>query len=50
MIFRTPGRVDVEPPSVPDSLRECVAASPQAWEGTADDLESEVVEVFFSEL
>jgi hypothetical protein len=29
MIFRTPERVDVEPPSVADSLRECAAASPE---------------------
>jgi hypothetical protein len=30
VIFRTPGQVDVEPPSVADSLRECAAASPRA--------------------
>jgi hypothetical protein len=29
VIFRTPGRVDVEPPSVADRLRECVATSPE---------------------
>jgi hypothetical protein len=54
IIFRTQGRVDVEPPSVVDSLRECSAASPQAWQvvvdAVVDDLESEVGEVFFSEL
>jgi hypothetical protein len=50
MIFRTPGRVDVEPPSIADSLRECATMSPRAWQGTADDLEDKVVEIFFSEL
>jgi hypothetical protein len=45
MSFRTQGRGDVEPPSVVDSLRECAAASPRAWQGTADDLEDEVVEI-----
>jgi hypothetical protein len=52
MIFDTPGRVYVEPPSVADSLRECTTVSPQALQGTADadvvdDLEDEVVAVFF---
>jgi hypothetical protein len=28
--FRTLGRVDVEPPSVADSLRECAAVNPRA--------------------
>jgi hypothetical protein len=54
VIFRTPGRVDVEPPSVADSLRECAAASPRAWQATVDtvvdDVEDEVVEIFFVEL
>jgi hypothetical protein len=54
MIFRTPGRVDVEPPSVADSLHECAVASPRAYraavDAAVDDLESEVVEVFFSGL
>jgi hypothetical protein len=53
--FRTPGRVDVEPPSVADSLRECTASSPRAWQAAVDvdvvdDLEDEVVDVFFSGL
>jgi hypothetical protein len=55
VIFRTPGRVDVEPPSVADSLRECTTTSPRAWQAAVDavvdDVEDEVVEVyFFSEL
>jgi hypothetical protein len=29
--FRTQGRVDVESPSVANSLRECATASPRAW-------------------
>jgi hypothetical protein len=45
VIFCTQGRVDVEPPSVADSLRACATASPRAWQGTADDLEDEVVEI-----
>jgi hypothetical protein len=44
VIFRTPRRVDVEPPSV----AECAAASPRVWQGTADDLEDEVVKIFSS--
>jgi hypothetical protein len=36
VIFRTPEQVDIEPPSVADSLRECVAMSPRAWEGAVD--------------
>jgi hypothetical protein len=48
MSFRTLGRVDVEPPSVADSLRECATASPRAWQGTVDDLEDKVVEIFSS--
>jgi hypothetical protein len=48
--FRTQGRVDVEPPSVTDSLRECAAASPRAWQAAFDDVEEEVVAVFFSGL
>jgi hypothetical protein len=55
MIFDTPERVDVEPPSVADSLRECATASPRAWQAAVDvyvvdDVEDEVVEIFFSEL
>jgi hypothetical protein len=50
--FRTQGRVDVEPPSVADSLRECAATSPRAWQAAVDadvvdDVEDEVVEIFF---
>jgi hypothetical protein len=48
--FRTQGRVDVEPPNVADSLRECAAASPRAWQAAVDDVEDEVVEIFFSGL
>jgi hypothetical protein len=52
VIFRTPGRVDVEPPSVADSLRECAMASPWAWQGVVDavvnDIEDEVVDFFSS--
>jgi hypothetical protein len=52
MSFRTQGRVDVEPPSVADSLHGCATTSPQALQGTADadvvdDVENEVVEIFF---
>jgi hypothetical protein len=36
MSFHTQGRVDVEPPSVADNLRECAAASPRAWQATVD--------------
>jgi hypothetical protein len=54
VIFRTPGQVDVEPPSVADSLRGCAAASPRAWQAAVDaavdDVEDEVVEIFFSGL
>jgi hypothetical protein len=54
MIFRTPGRVDVEPPSVADNLRERATASPRAWQAAidtiVDDVEDEVVEIFFFEL
>jgi hypothetical protein len=54
MIFDTPGRVDVEPPSVTDSLRECTAVSPRAWQAAVDarvdDVEDEVVENIFFEL
>jgi hypothetical protein len=50
MIFRTQGRVDVEPPSVADNLRECSTMSPRAWQAgvdaAVDDVEGEVVEVF----
>jgi hypothetical protein len=50
MSFRTQGQVDVEPPSVADSLRECATTSPQAYQAAVDaavdDVESEVVEVF----
>jgi hypothetical protein len=49
VIFRTPGRVDVEPPSVVDSLRKCAAASLRAWQAAVDaivnDAEDEVVEI-----
>jgi hypothetical protein len=52
MSFHTQGRVDVEPPSVADSLRERAMASPRAWEATVDavvdDVEDEVVEIFSS--
>jgi hypothetical protein len=53
MSFRTQGRVDVEPPSVADSLRECAVASPRAWQAVVDadvvdDVEDEVVEIFSS--
>jgi hypothetical protein len=54
VIFCTQGRVDVEPPSVADSLRACATASPRAWQATVDtvvdDVEDEVVEIFFVEL
>jgi hypothetical protein len=48
VIFRTPGRVDVEPPSVADSLRECAMANLRAYQAAVDDLEDEVVEIFSS--
>jgi hypothetical protein len=53
MSVRTQGRVDVEPPRVADSLRECMAASPRAWQAIAemdvvDDVEDEVVTIFSS--
>jgi hypothetical protein len=52
--FRTQGRVDVEPPSVADSLRKCAMSSPRAWEATVDvdvvgDVEDEVVKIFSSD-
>jgi hypothetical protein len=50
VIFRTPGRVDVEALSVADSLRECAMTSPRAWKTAVDDVENEVVAVFFSGL
>jgi hypothetical protein len=54
VIFRTPGRVDVEPPSVADSLRECAMTSLQSLQAAVDtvvdDVEDEVVEIFFFEL
>jgi hypothetical protein len=60
VIFCTPGRVDVEPPSVADSLHECTAMSPRVYQAVVDadvvdadevdDVEDEVVEIFFSEL
>jgi hypothetical protein len=54
VVFRTPGRVDVEPPSVADNLRECAATSPRAWQAAVDavvdDAEDDVVEIFFFEL
>jgi hypothetical protein len=52
--FHTPGRVDVELRSVANSLRECVATSPRAWQAAVDvdvvdDVEEdEVVEIFSS--
>jgi hypothetical protein len=46
--FRTQGRVDVEPPSVADSLRERATASPRAWQVVVVDVEDEVVEIFSS--
>jgi hypothetical protein len=45
VIFRTQGRVDVEPLSVADSLRECALSSPRAWEAVVD---ADVVEIFSS--
>jgi hypothetical protein len=53
MSFHTPERVDVEPPSVADSLGECAMTSPRVWQAAVDaiiDDVVEVVEVFFSEL
>jgi hypothetical protein len=52
VIFCTPGRVDVEPPSVADSLREYATSSPRALQAVVDadvvdDVEDEVVEIFF---
>jgi hypothetical protein len=53
--FRTQGRVDVEPPSIADSLRKCAMTSPRTWQAIADEdvvdnVEDEVVKLFFSEL
>jgi hypothetical protein len=48
MNFRTQWRVDVEPPSAADSLRECATTSPRAWQAAVDDFEDEVVKIFFS--
>jgi hypothetical protein len=48
MNFHTQGRVDIEPPSVADSLRECATTSPQASQAAFDDIEDEVVEIFSS--
>jgi hypothetical protein len=48
--FRTLERVDIEPLSVADSLHEYAMTSPRAWQAAVDDVEDEVVEVFFSEL
>jgi hypothetical protein len=50
MSFHTLEKVDVEPPSVADSLRECAASSPRAWQAAVDDVEDEVVEIFFFKL
>jgi hypothetical protein len=51
VIFRTPGRVDVEPPSVADSLRECATTSPRAYQATVDavvdDVEDDICFGFF---
>jgi hypothetical protein len=44
--FRTQGRVDVEPSSIVNSLRECAMTSPRAYQAAADDLEDEVVEIY----
>jgi hypothetical protein len=48
VIFCTPGRVDIEPPSVADSLRECAMTNPQAYQAAVDDVEDEVVKIFSS--
>jgi hypothetical protein len=52
--FFTQGRVDVEPPSVADSLHECAMTSPRAWQAAVDaaidDVKDKVVEVFLFEL
>jgi hypothetical protein len=48
MSFRTQGRVDVEPPSVADSLHECAVVSPRAWQAAVDNVEDKVVEIFSS--
>jgi hypothetical protein len=48
--FHTQGQVDVEPLSVADSLHECMMTSPRAWRAAVDDVEDEVVEIFFSGL
>jgi hypothetical protein len=45
--FHTQRRDDVEPPSVADSLRECATTSPRALQAAFDNVEDEVVEVFF---
>jgi hypothetical protein len=55
MSFRTQGRVDVEPPSVANRLRAYAATmSLRAWQAAVDaavdDIEDEVVDIFFSEL
>jgi hypothetical protein len=55
MSFRTQERVDVEPPSIADSLRECVTTSLRACQAgvsadIVDDIEDEVVEIFLCEL
>jgi hypothetical protein len=52
--FFTQGRVDVEPPSIADSLRECALASSRAWRAAVDadvvdDVEDEVVKIFSSD-
>jgi hypothetical protein len=47
MSFRTQGWVDVKPPNVADSLRECTTTSPQVWQTAVN---ADVVEVFFSRL
>jgi hypothetical protein len=45
--FLHSGRVDVEPPSVADSLCECVTMSPRAWQATVDvDVVDKVVKIF----
>jgi hypothetical protein len=52
--FRTPGRVNVEPPSVVDSLRKRAMLSPRAWQvavdAAVDDVKDDVVAIFFSRL
>jgi hypothetical protein len=48
--FRTPEWVNIEPPSVADSLRVCARTSPQAWQAEVDEFEDKVVKIFSFEL